>query len=301
MTLSTSPDRPRLLLIMNPSSGQNSPDLRLLNRMAHEAGWDWEMQVTNQFGDGTRLAREAVERGIKMVIAYGGDGTVMDATGGLLNCDVPLGIIPGGTGNAFAKELLVPLNFEEACQVIFSNPPVVRRVDIGAVGERLFLLRLGVGLESDITVMADRSQKDRLGQMAYATATIKAWNQAKTSRYTLNLDGETVKIRGLACTVANAATLGIPGVSISHEIRVDDGMLDVFVIRRADLKELASLAASIVGKENLVSSSLPHWKCKEVTITSTPAQGVEADGEEWGETPVSIRVLPGALKVIAPK
>lgn len=297
---SSSTGRPRLMFLINPASGQHSPDLRILNRMIHEVDWEWEMQVTNRFGDGTRLAREAVERGIQMVAAYGGDGTVMDAAGGLLNSDVPLAIIPGGTGNAFAKELNIPLGFEDACKVMLNQWSKPRSVDIGAVGERLFLLRLGVGLEADITQSADRSQKDRFGQLAYATATVKAWNQAKTVHYTLKMDGQTVKIRGMACTVANAATLGIPGVNISNDVRVDDGLFDVFIIRKADMKGLASLAASVVGKEQFVSSSLPHWKCKEITISSSPAQGVEADGEEWGETPVTIRVLPGALKVVTP-
>ena len=62
---SSSTGRPRLMFLMNPASGQHSPDLRILNRMIHEVDWEWEMQVTNRFGDGTRLAREAVERGIR--------------------------------------------------------------------------------------------------------------------------------------------------------------------------------------------------------------------------------------------
>jgi len=237
-----------------------------------------------------------------MVAAYGGDGTVMDAAAGLLGSDIPLAILPGGTGNAFAKELLIPTDFTEASSVMMSDQSNVRTVDICEAGDRLFLLRMGVGLEADITQRADRSAKDRLGILAYLTASVKAWNKAKISHFTLVMDGKTAKINGLACTVANAATLGMPGVSISQKIKIDDGLLDVFVLRKADMKGLASLAASVSGRSefNLFVDKLPHWQCKEVTITSEPVQSIEADGEEWDETPVHVRVLPGVLKVNTP-
>lgn len=111
----------------------------------------------------------------------------------------------------------------------------MRKIDIGAANDHLFLQRFGAGIEAEITRTADRAAKDRLGALAYVTAAVQARGQAKISRYSLELDGQRLEIDGLACMVAVAATLGISGVVISPDVRIDDGLLDVFVIRRADL------------------------------------------------------------------
>lgn len=290
----------RVAVILNPASGQGTPDLRLFNRIIHGAGYEWDIEITNDWGDGARLARRAAAEGAAIVAAYGGDGTVMDVATGLLGSDTPLAILPGGTGNALAKELNIPQDMVLACSLMVSQRACVRKIDLGRANDNLFLLRFGVGLEARIVRTADRSLKDRLGPLAYVTATVQAWNQAPISRYRLEFDGREENIEGLACMVANAGTLGIPGLNISPLVRIDDGLLDVFVIRRADLAELTSLAASVMGSKNPTIDHLPHWQCKNLIIHADPQQGVEADGEELGQTPAKVSVVPGALKVIAP-
>lgn len=299
--ISNSQNKPRwVMMIINPASGQGSPDLRLYNRILLGAGYNWQVEVTNNFGDAARLARGAVRGGASAVAVYGGDGTVMDAAAGLVGTNVPLAILPGGTGNALARELLIPFDLAAACHLIVDGRAATRSIDLGRVDGRLFALRMGVGLEADITRTADRELKDRMGLLAYAAATLQAWNQAAVSRYRLELDGGKVEVDGLACMIANAGNLGIPGVNISPKVRIDDGLLDVMVIRRADLAELASLAASVIGTQSPAISSLPHWQVRQVRIEADPPQGVEADGEELGQTPVKAEALPGALKVIVP-
>jgi YegS/Rv2252/BmrU family lipid kinase len=283
---------------VNPAAGQTAPDLKLLNRMIHGAGYDWEVEVTNEFGDGARWAKRAVDDGASFVAACGGDGTVMDVASGLVGRQVPLAILPLGTGNAVAKELNIPINLAGACTLMLDPRTPVRMIDVGVAGERLFLLRVGAGLEAAIVRTADRELKDRLGIFAYFSATFQAWGQAPVSTYHLVIDGQSIDIEGLACMVANAATLGVPGLSIHPQVRVDDGKMDIFVIRRADLSELASLAGSVIG--STAASSLPHWQFQELTLFATPAQEMEADGEELGHTPVHISVMPNALRVISP-
>jgi len=208
--------------------------------------------------------------------------------------------LPGGTGNALAKELLIPMDFSNAARLLFDDLAEVRHIDVGKVGNRLFLLRCGVGLEAEIVRAADRALKDRIGPLAYVTAAVQAWGQSAISRYRLELDGHLVETEGLACIIANAATLGIPGINISPHILIDDGLLDVIVIRRADLAELASLMASVIGAESASPSGLPHWQCRELLLQVDPPQGIEADGEEIEHTHARASILPGALRVIVP-
>jgi len=289
-----------ILVVVNPAAGQLGPDLKLLNRIIHAAGWDWEVQVTNAMGDGGRAAARAVSAGASLVAACGGDGTVMDVAAGLLGGQVPLAILPSGTGNVLAKDLGIPLDLTGACNLIFSPNAITRVIDVGVAGERLFLLRLGVGLESDIVRAADRGLKERLGFFAYVAATVQAWNQAPLSHYRLELDGQIQEIDGLACMVANAGALGVPGLTLSPQVQIDDGLLDVFVIRRADLAELGALAAILVSTTTAPVSGLPHWQAREVNIQADPPQGVEMDGEQLGSTPVYASVIPSALKIIVP-
>lgn len=85
-----------IMAVINPDAGQFGPDLKLMNRIIHAAGLDWEVEVTNAFGDGGRLAARAVSAGASLVAACGGDGTVMDVASGLLGSEVPLAILPSG-------------------------------------------------------------------------------------------------------------------------------------------------------------------------------------------------------------
>ena len=288
------------MVIVNPAAGQEGPDLKALNRIIQTAGMDWEVEVTNRFGDGGRLSSRAVSAGASIVAACGGDGTVIDVASGLLGSDVPMAILPAGTGNALASGLNIPLDLQSACELMVDIGAPTRRIDLGVAGDHLFLLRLGVGLEAEITHTADREWKDRLGSLAYVAATLQAWGSAPISHYHLELDAEQVEIDGLACMVANAGSLGIPGWTLSQHVRIDDGLLDVFIIRRADLAELTVLAASVAGIAAR-DIGLPHWQTRELTITADPPQGVEADGEELGTTPLHVEVIPGAIKVIVPR
>lgn len=288
-----------VMVIINPAAGQASPDLKAFNRIIHAAGFDWEVEVTNSFGDGGRLATWAVSNGASLVAACGGDGTILDVASGLIGSKVPLAILPTGTGNVLAKDLGIPLEANAACAMMVDANSIQRTIDLGVADQNLFLLRLGVGLEADIVRTADRDLKDRLGMLAYVAATFQALGQAPLSHYHLELDGQPVEMDGLACMVANAGSLGLPLLTLSPQVRIDDGRLDVFIIRRVDLAELAALAASVVGTAD-TASQLPHWQAREVSIQADPPHGVEVDGETAGVTPVSVNVLHAALRVMVP-
>lgn len=287
-------------LIVNPIAGQSSPDLRLFNRVFHEGGYDWDISITNRFGDGARLTKEAVHQGASKVVVFGGDGTVMDCASGLKNSGVPLAIIPGGTGNVLARDLGIPFDMLSACILAADPHSGVRTIDLGEVNGQVFVLRLGAGLEAEITRMADRDLKDRIGMLAYITATIQVLGQAAVSHYEIEMDGKYFELDGLACMIANAGSLGLPGLTFSPVVRIDDGLFDVIVIRKADLGELASLAANFMGTSAFNVQTIPRWQCREIRLWAHPPQAIQADGEELGLTPIRAKVCPGALKVIAP-
>jgi diacylglycerol kinase family enzyme len=114
------------------------------------------------------------------------------------------------------------------------------------------------------------------------------------------LDGEHVECEGLTCMIANAGSAGRSGFSLSKHIDVGDGLLDVLVVRKADLASLLSVASSIAsgGEE---AEPVQHWQVREVTVEAEPPQTVQADGEVLGETPVTAKIIPSAVKVVVPR
>jgi diacylglycerol kinase (ATP) len=305
-TPASRPQFKRIHVIVNPASGQDRPVLSILNDVFHPSGMDWEVMVTKEAGDGRRYAQEAVQAGVDAVGVYGGDGTVMEVASGLLNTNMPLAIFPGGTANVMSVELGVPSDPAEACALVTGGMSTVRTIDVGQYGDYIFLTRLGLGLESTVIENTAREQKDRMGWLAYALNTLRELREPKVSHYRLTLDGETVETEGLTCVVANSGIItpnsGIPGrgvLSFAPGISVSDGVLDVVVIRSANLGSLLAVAASMVaGNED--AEPLLHWRAREVTVEADPPQTVQLDGEILDQTPVHARVLPNALRVIVP-
>jgi YegS/Rv2252/BmrU family lipid kinase len=290
----------RIHVVINPAAGQPEPILHILNDVFRPASVRWEVSITHDRGDAKRQARQAAGAGAEIVVAYGGDGTVMEVVNGLIGTEVPLGILPGGTGNVLSVELDIPQTSEEAAELLVSDEAQIRKIDVGRSGENHFLLRAFVGFDAQRIQLTTREMRDRFGKLAYLLAALQAIPESKALSFQLTLDGEEVESEGFTCIVGNAANMGVRGLSLAPNISINDGLLDVIVMRGLDPKSLASAVTSIADKP-LDPESFQHWQAREVTITTDTPRAVIGDGESWGETPVTMKVLPGAVRVIAPR
>ncbi|CAA9298381.1 MAG: hypothetical protein AVDCRST_MAG77-5393 [uncultured Chloroflexi bacterium] len=289
----------RIAVIVNPAAGQDRPILGILNRAFHAAKVDWDVFVTKKAGDGQRYTRQAIEAGYPAVAVYGGDGTVGEVTSALVGTDVPLAIFPGGTANVMSVELGIPGDLEEACALVFNGAGRLRKIDVGQIGDQVFMLRVGIGFEAEMVEGADREKKDRFGTLAYALSALQALREPTMARYHLTLDGQLRETEGMTCIIANTGSLGRTNLTLASAISVSDGLLDVIVVRRSDLPSLLSVAASVLtGSGN--PAPLQHWQAREITVQVEPQQSVTVDGEMVEVNPISVRVLPQALSVIVP-
>ena len=286
-------------VIVNPASGQNEPILNVLNSVLRPAEIKWDVFITNEAGDARKYAQQAVAAGVDAVAVYGGDGTVTEAASGLIGSNMPLAILPGGTGNVMSIELGIPGRLEDSIALLCDATQGSRLVDMGMVGDKPFLGHVAVGLEADMHQAADRTMKDRLGFLAYPIAALQALIDRPVSRYTLILDEEKVEMDVLDCMVTNMGSIGVLGATLANNISVSDGLLDVILIRKADVASLGELVGSMTGLTD-PANLLPHWQVRKVSITADPPQKITADGEVLGDTPVEISILPGAIRVIVP-
>lgn len=285
-------------IITNPAAGQDEPILKPLNTIFQQYGAKWNIDITNGEGDATRLAREAVAGGADVVVAYGGDGTVLEVANGLVGSNVPLGVLPGGTANAFATELGIPKNaLQEAAEIIFTGD--LRPVDMGRSGDHYFLLRVDMGVSTKISEEANREMKDRFGILAYALSAFKAISQVEKIHYQITLDGDKIDVEGITCLVANVNDLGAFNLSLTSKVDLSDGLLDVFVLSSV-AEGLVSAAANMINLQEGTAATFQHWQAREVEITCDPQQSVWADGDPFGETPLKVTIAPQAIRVLIP-
>jgi YegS/Rv2252/BmrU family lipid kinase len=287
----------RICVIINPAAGQDRPILGTMNKAFQGAGIDWDVFLTKQQGDAYRFARDAIANEVNAVAVYGGDGTVMEVANALSETDVPLAIFPGGTANVMSVELGIPSDLAEALALVSGDAGTIRTIDMGTVRSQKFLLRLGIGFWAEITKNAARESKNQMGNLAYILSALQQLTRTENASYRLILDGQEVEAAGVACMIANSGNIGVPGLKLSKTIDVSDGLLDVVIIRAADVGSLLSLAANAIG----VLDNLPHWQAREISLESDPPQSIECDGEILEPTPVTVTVVPQSLKVIVPR
>ena len=289
----------KVYVVINPASGQPQPILNTLNSIFRPREVAWEIFLTHESGDAERFARRAALDGADVVAAYGGDGTVMEVARGLLGTHVPLAILPGGTANLMSVELGVPKDLAKAAEIAADPHSKVEKVDAGLIGETYFLLRVGIGFAAEKVKAADRELKDKFGIMAYSIGALKAIKEASAARYRLTLDGESFEAEGLNCLVDNAGNSGVSGFEIIPGIDVRDGLLDVILIEKPSFSNLVGASAR-AARESTSMKSYRHWQAREIEIETDPPQLVQVDGEIAGETPLSIKVVPGAIEILTP-
>lgn len=289
----------RLPIILNPASGPDLPVLKILNRAFSAAGRDWEVFLTKQAGDAFRLARQLQAAGEPLIAVCGGDGTVKEAASALAGGDAALAILPGGTGNALATELGVPLDLAAAVALACAPAPRVRQIDLGRIGEHLFVLRASIGLETELLRGTDRALKDQLGPLAYPLTALQKLGGLTPIRFQLTIDGREIGTQGVQCTIANSAQMGVSGLALAQGVSVDDGLLDVIVLSGVDLPALVAIATSnFVGAD--LGVEVQHWQGREVRVATDPPQAVAFGGELIAQTPVTATIVPGALRVVVP-
>ncbi len=286
----------RVHVIVNPASGKDQPILKTLNSVFHSAGIEWDVYVTKAGGDARRLAAEAVQAGADAVAVYGGDGTVAEVAAGLFNSEMPLVILPGGTTNATARSMGIPIELAEAAKLLSDPATQVRVMDMLQVGDQYFFGVVAMGIPGEVAVKANREAKDRLGNLAYALAAIRSTVRAPNSDYTLTLDGQPLHSHGVICVILNQSA----GMAhLKQPISATDGLLDVMIFHDESVGTVTKAATNVILRnENVVP--VEHWQGREVTVVSQPAQSIQADGEVLPAGSVSVHVLPSAVRFVVP-
>ncbi len=282
-------------VIINPASGKDQPILPTLNSVFGSM-IDWDVSITHKRGDARRLVEKAIHEGVDVIAVYGGDGTVTEAADVLRGQDVPLAILPGGTGNGAARMLKLPMVLAQAAALI--HPPYhLRKIDLGLINGHAFILRADIGFMAQTEEETLRVTKDRYGKWAYAISSFEHRALLKPVPYQMTLDGQEVEVGGVLALIVNMGAVAFGHRPLAKGISPDDGLLDVFVLTRNDLIALTEVASSVLFGN---PTPMYHWQVKSAEVRTIPRQKMAADGEPIEDGLAKIQVLPQAVKVIVP-
>ena len=245
----------RVAIVYNPTKvGINEVRRRSKERAARHGWTDPVFYETTVEDPGTGQAADAVRRGVGLVVACGGDGTVRSVARGLIGSSVPMGVVPLGTGNLLARNLDIPLDdIDGALRVAMSGSS--RAIDMGEVhytdgegtdGEDVFLVMLGTGMDADMIAGTDDDLKSRMGWFAYVGAFASSLVRGHRIRVEYSLDeGPLVQTRARMLLVANCGMLQAGMVLLPNAV-IDDGLLDVLALRAKGVAGWAEAGAVLV-------------------------------------------------------
>ena len=291
----------RLQLIVNPSAGGGRTCKRLpaVEAALRGAGHDLVVTPTTSLQHADELTRDAVEDD-RVAVAMGGDGIVVRVAGAVAASGGLMGVVPGGRGHDFCRATGIPQDAVEACAVLASGTP--SDVDLGVVesetGEAAFLGIASIGFDSDVQERVLTSRLP-LGQLTYlygSLATVAAWKHAV---FTCTVDGAALQVRGWSVAVCNSGIYG-GGMRLAPDASLHDGQLDV--VTSAATGKLAFLRAlpKVFKGTHVEEPTIDVQRAKVVELAADRPFRVFADGDPVGTLPCTVRVRPGAVRVLLP-
>ena len=239
------------------------------------------------------LARAAVADGVESLVVLGGDGMVHLGIQAVAGTGIPLGIVPAGTGNDVARYFDLPRKdpVGAADRVIAGT---TRQVDLARCGSKYFATVLCAGFDALVNERANRMTWPK-GQMRYNLATLAELRVFRPLHYTLDLDGRQLKLEAMMVSVGNGPSFG-GGLRIAEGALLDDGMLDVIVIKPMSRGSLVRTYPKLFKGTHVTHPKYEHHLVRTVTIAA-PGITTYADGERFGELPLTVECAPGALTV----
>jgi YegS/Rv2252/BmrU family lipid kinase len=300
----------RAKLIVNPTSGPWDVQRELPAVLEHLEDHDWwtTLHLTRRAGEATELSLQARAEGLDAVFVVGGDGTINEVINGLAKGTVALGVLPGGTGNVWARELGLPIRsprhllhplLDSAKALV---PGTIRRIDLGKANGRYFLQWTGLGLDAEVTYAMEprtRSQR-RMGALAYIVSGVTIAATMAGVRTRIYIDDQLIYRRSILIVISNSQLYG-GVVRIATDARLDDGLLDVNVFAGTGFGSVIRTALGVITGLHVHDPRHSFYQGSKIRIETDKPMALHVDGEPSGTTPLESEVVPGALSIFIPK
>jgi len=286
------------MLVVNPKSRRG---LRHRDAALHAlVAADVEVRevVTSHPGHASEVLR-ARNQVFDAVFVLGGDGTVMEVVSALAFSGIPIGVLPGGTGNLVAGVLGVPFSVRHAVRRLLEGTRCT--FDLGQLPDgRFFTFAAGVGVDVAMVQKTSPGEKRALGMLSYAITAIRAALSRDLVQVTVEVDGKILEVRAVLAMVANAGSILGGRFSIGPNVRPDDGELDLCLFMPERFSEVLGLFWRLLRRDFRPHPRMMFVRGKTFLVRSDPPVFVQADGDIIGRTPIEIRVAPMAAEFLIP-
>ena len=232
-----------------------------------------------------------------MVVVGGGDGTLNAVAAGILECRLPLGVLPMGTANDLARTLGIPPDLDRAIEIIAAGR--TKEIDLGEVNGHPYFNVASLGLSVELAKVLTRDVKRRFGRLGYALAAVKVMSRARPFRATIASKTGTARVTTLQIAVGNGRYYG-SGNAVDADARIDSHHLDLYSLEFREAWKLALMARSFRYGEHGAWKEVRSVQATEFEISTRRPKQINADGEIVAETPARFRTIPRAVTVFVP-
>ena len=286
----------RALLLVNPKARRGGEAIDAVVGRLHRGGLDVTIEPFDALPE---IARDIVRlrQSADLIILCGGDGTIASGAMAVVECGLPLGIIPLGTANDLARTLGVPMDLGEAADVILAGN--TRKIDLGTVNGHAFFNVASIGLSADLARGLHPKLKKRFGRFGYALAAAKVLLKARPFTATIREKGEVTKVKTFQIAVGNGRHYG-GGNVVEASAEIDDGRLDLYSLELSTVWKLTGMLRSFRAGTHGAWNEVRTARCVEFDIETRKPMPVNTDGEIATSTPAKFLVHPGAITVLAP-
>jgi len=294
----------KLLIIYNAHAGHKRAG-KLLPRveaLLKARNIEYDLNLTDSHGHGRQIVQDADFSAYDAVVAAGGDGTLFEVVNGWFNNprvrDIPIGVIPVGTGNAFCIDLNLKTNdIEHAIEIIANGNR--RKVDVGKFttngNDYYYLNILGLGFVSDVGVTAQKLKI--FGNVAYLLGVLYQTIFLKASALEIEIDGEQIKQDNIFVEISNSRYTA--NFLMAPNAKIDDGLLDVTLLKKCTRRKLLKSLPTVFTGEHVHLDIVDTYLAKKISIKTDSPKILSPDGELFGSTPVEVECLPLAVEVFA--
>jgi diacylglycerol kinase (ATP) len=290
----------KIIFIVNPKAGITPKSKVIIELLAGNifpsSRFIQEVAFTERIGHATELARDAVAREFDIVVASGGDGTINEVACAMVGTGIPMGILPAGSGNGLARCLGISMSYALALRTIIRGK--TKLMDVAFVNDKLFTSIAGIGFDAFVAKkFADSAIR---GMLSYMQIILKEFRHYKPVKYNLTVDGKEIEKMALMIVFANSDQFGF-NTRIAPDAKVDDGLLDVCVIRKMPVSKLLSVGYHSMRGTLVKTGFAEYYKGKEISINNIDDPLMNIDGEpKIVNSPLNISIKPLSLCVIVP-
>ncbi len=290
----------KLLFIINPVAGHGKGTelIKIINDYMSKQILEYDIKISNKVGNVTEIAQWGCENHYTDIISVGGDGTLVEAVNGInIEKAVTLALIPGGTGNDFARVLNMPKDIERALDTIIVGK--TKDVDLCTVNGQRFINVCCMGIDGEIILDTDRIKSKIRGSSAYLLSTLKALSTYKAKKVIITIDGLELKREIILVAVGNGKYIG-GGMMVTPDAEIDDGFLELCVVNKLSKPKLLMLFPSIFkGTHVNIKPTVEMYRGKSIKVIALEDRLlINADGNIIGTTPTEININGNKIKMI---